>query len=371
VVILEDLDGGDGGDGAAVQAERVAQNILFELSQPYLLNLSVSGEEPIQHSHNCTSSMGITLFCDSPVTVDDLMKRADTAMYQAKAAGRNTLRFFDYDMQFAISTRAAMVVDLRTAMAEKQFELYYQAQVDSTGSMLGAEVLLRWQHPVRGMVSPIEFIPLAEDTGLILPLGQWVLETACLQLATWATSAHTSHLILAVNVSARQFHQKDFVDQVLTTLEKTGANPRRLKLELTESLLVDDVEEIIEIMTTLKNQGVGFSLDDFGTGYSSLSYLKRLPLDQLKIDRSFVNDILSDTNDAVIASTIVALGQSLGLNVIAEGVETDAQRSFLGNLGCLTYQGYLFSRPLPLNEFETLGKSFFTRPVEDMVGRNI
>jgi diguanylate cyclase (GGDEF)-like protein/PAS domain S-box-containing protein len=371
VVILEDLDGGDGGDGAAVQAERVAQNILFELSQPYLLNLSVSGEEPIQHSHNCTSSMGITLFCDSPVTVDDLMKRADTAMYQAKAAGRNTLRFFDYDMQFAISTRAAMMVDLRTAMAEKQFELYYQAQVDSTGSMLGAEVLLRWQHPVRGMVSPIEFIPLAEDTGLILPLGQWVLETACLQLATWATSAHTSHLILAVNVSARQFHQKDFVDQVLTTLEKTGANPRRLKLELTESLLVDDVEEIIEIMTTLKNQGVGFSLDDFGTGYSSLSYLKRLPLDQLKIDRSFVNDILSDTNDAVIASTIVALGQSLGLNVIAEGVETDAQRSFLGNLGCLTYQGYLFSRPLPLNEFETLGKSFFTRPVEDMVGRNI
>jgi len=220
-------------------------------------------------------------------------------------------------------------------------------------------------------VSPIEFVPLAEETGLILPLGQWVLQAACTQLATWEAGEHTGHLTLAVNVSARQFRQVDFVDQVLATLDETGANPQQLKLELTESLLVDDVEDIIEKMTALKNRGVSFSLDDFGTGYSSLAYLKRLPLDQLKIDRSFVRDVLTDTNDAVIARTIVALGQSLGLNVIAEGVETDAQRNFLASHGCLTYQGYFFSRPIPLREFEALGKKFFTRPVDEAFGSNI
>jgi EAL domain-containing protein (putative c-di-GMP-specific phosphodiesterase class I) len=299
------------------------------------------------------------------------MKRADTAMYQAKAAGRNTLRFFDPDMQAAVSARAAMEVDLRTAIVEKQFQLYYQAQVDSSGNMIGAEVLLRWHHPLRGMVSPVEFVPLAEETGLILPLGQWVLEVACAQLAVWATGTHTDRLTLAVNVSARQFRQADFVHQVLSVLDTTGANPQQLKLELTESLLVDDVEDIVEKMTALKNKGVSFSLDDFGTGYSSLAYLKRLPLDQLKIDRSFVRDVLTDTNDAVIARTIVALGQSLGLNVIAEGVETDAQRNFLASHGCLTYQGYFFSRPIPLWEFEALGMEFSTRPAEDSFAINI
>ncbi|MBI2750063.1 MAG: EAL domain-containing protein [Burkholderiales bacterium] len=368
VVILKDLDETD---LAAVQAENVARKILSELSRPYLLNLALRNDQQSQHSHDCTASLGIALFRDLPVTTDDLMKWADTAMYQAKAAGRNTLRFFDPDMQAAVMARAAKEVDLRTAIVEKQFHLCYQAQVDATGRMIGAEALLRWQHPKRGLVLPLEFVPLAEKTGLILPLGQWVLEAACTQLATWATEALTEHLTLAVNVSARQFRQVDFVDQVLRVLDHTGANPQRLKLELTESLLADDVEDIIEKMTALKKHGVSFSLDDFGTGYSSLAYLKRLPLDQLKIDRSFVRDVLTDTNDAIIARTIVALGQSLGLNVIAEGVETDAQRNFLASHGCLTYQGYFFSRPIPLPEFEALSKEFSTRSAGDAFASGI
>ena len=218
--------------------------------------------------------------------------------------------------------------------------------------MTGAEALVRWQHPRRGLVPPAEFIPLAEETGLILPLGDWVLETACAQLVAWATRPEMAHLTLAVNVSARQFRHPDFVEQVLAVLDHSGANPQKLKLELTESLLLDDVEDIIAKMTALKAHGVGFSLDDFGTGYSSLSYLKRLPLDQLKIDQSFVRDVLTDPDDAAIARTIVALAQSLGLDVIAEGVETEEQRDFLERNGCHAYQGYLFSRPLPLEEFE-------------------
>jgi EAL domain-containing protein (putative c-di-GMP-specific phosphodiesterase class I) len=237
-------------------------------------------------------------------------------------------------------------------MIENQFSLHYQAQVTGNGRITGAEALLRWQHPRRGMVPPNEFIPLAEESGVILPLGHWVMETACIQLARWATRPEMAHLTLAVNVSAHQFRQPDFVNQVLAVIKNAGANPGRLKLELTESLLVDNVEEIIDKMFALKAKGVGFSLDDFGTGYSSLSYLKRLPLDQLKIDQSFVHDVLTDPNDAAIAKTIVALAQSLGLDVIAEGVESEAQRDFLASSGCDAYQGYFFSRPLPLDQFE-------------------
>jgi EAL domain-containing protein (putative c-di-GMP-specific phosphodiesterase class I) len=238
-------------------------------------------------------------------------------------------------------------------MQEDQFVLHYQAQVvGEEGRVTGAEVLIRWVHPERGMVPPTDFIPLAEETGLILPLGRWVLETACAQLAAWATQASMAHLTIAVNVSPQQFREHDFVAQVLAVLEQTGANPNRLKLELTENLLVDNVQDIIEKMYALKAEGVGFSLDDFGTGYSSLSYLKRMPLELLKIDQSFVRDVLVDPNDAAIARTIVALAQSLGLGVIAEGVETQAQREFLAQSGCHAYQGYLFSRPLPVNDFE-------------------
>ena len=275
-------------------------------------------------------------------------------MYQSKAAGRNTMRFFDPKMQAMVTDRAALEADLREAVSGKQFVLYYQAQVDRDGRLTGAEVLLRWHHPRRGIVSPAEFIPLAEETGLILPLGNWVLETACAQLAKWAGQPDTEHLSLAVNITANQLQQADFVAQVQAVLGSTGANPQRLKLELTESLLLSNVENSIAQMSALKTEGVGFSLDDFGTGYSSLSHLKRLPLDQLKIDQSFVRDILIDPNDAAIAKMIVALAESMGLTVIAEGVETQAQRDYLAHNGCHTYQGFLFSRPVPLEEFEEI-----------------
>jgi EAL domain-containing protein (putative c-di-GMP-specific phosphodiesterase class I) len=313
------------------------------LNKPYQL----AGNE-----HHSTPSIGVTLFADQKISIEELLKRADLAMYQAKGAGRNTVRFFDPEMQAVVTTRVELEASLREALLKQEFLLFYQPQVGGTGQLTGVEALVRWQHPQRGMVSPLEFIPLAEETGLILPLGRWVLETACRQLALWAARQETAQLTIAVNVSARQLHQRDFVDQVLAVLDHTGANPHRLKLELTESLLVDDVEGVIAKMTALKARGVGFSLDDFGTGYSSLSYLKRLPLDQLKIDQGFVRNILTDPNDAAIAKMVVALAESLGLAVIAEGVEIQAQSEFLAHLGCHAYQGYLYSRPLPLHELE-------------------
>jgi EAL domain-containing protein (putative c-di-GMP-specific phosphodiesterase class I) len=261
-------------------------------------------------------------------------------------------------MQTLVSERADLEVELRTAVRDQQFVVHYQPQVTGAGRLNGAEALVRWQHPQRGLVSPAEFIPLAEETGLILPLGQWVLETACTQLTKWSSHPDTDHLTLAVNVSAKQLHQADFVDQVLAVVGKTGANPRLLKLELTESLLVSDLENTITKMSALKARGVGFSLDDFGTGFSSLSYLKRLPLDQLKIDQGFIRDILTDPDDAAIAKMVIVLAESMGLTVIAEGVEIEAQRDFLARQGCHAYQGYLFSRPLPLDEFEA-----FMQPV--------
>ena len=350
VVMLENL--GEDVLEAATQAEAVGDKILTALNQTYPL---------AGYAHRSTPSIGVTLFGDQPESIDEPLKRADLAMYQAKAAGRNTLRFFDPQMQAVVTARAALESGLREAVSRQQFLLYYQPQVSGAQAITGAEALVRWQHPVRGLVSPAEFIPLAEDTGLILVLGHWVLETACQQLARWATQPSMADLTLAVNVSARQFHQPDFVLQVQAVLAQTGANPHRLKLELTESLLVSNVEDVIAKMTALKQVGVGFSLDDFGTGFSSLSYLKRLPLDQLKIDQGFVRDILVDANDAAIAKMVVALAETLGLSVIAEGVETEAQRDFLASQGCHAYQGYLYSRPLPLTEFETFVASMQAR----------
>lgn len=349
VVILENLDQAG---LAALQAESVAHKILAQLSEPYLLDVAQACTAAQIRSHHCTSSIGIALFRHHPLSVDELLTRADTAMYQAKAAGRNTLRFFDPEMQAEVTARATLEANLREAVQAQQFLLHYQAQVTSEGLITGAEALVRWQHPQRGLVSPAEFIPMAEESGLILPLGQWVLEAACAQLARWATQPALAHLTLAVNVSAKQFHQVLFVEQVLDVLERSAINPQRLKLELTESLLLNDVAEVIEKMTTLQAKGVRFSLDDFGTGYSSLSYLKRLPLHQLKIDQSFVRNILTDPNDAAIAKMVIALGESLGLNVIAEGVETQAQRDHLHHQGCRAYQGYLFCRPMPIAAFE-------------------
>jgi predicted signal transduction protein with EAL and GGDEF domain len=341
VVLLEDLS--KDMEEAAALAKNVSEKILFALNQCYQIE---------NHPRYSTPSIGVTLFIDHHESVEELLKRADMAMYEAKAAGRNTIRFFDQKMQDMLMIRAALEDDLRNSILKEEFQLYYQPQVISSGRLIGVEALLRWKHPQRGMVSPADFIPLAEESGLILPLGRWVLRTACTQIASWANNAEMANLVIAVNVSARQFHQANFVEEVLNILEQTGANPLRLKLELTESMLVNDIEDIIIKMTLLKAHGVCFSLDDFGTGYSSLSYLKRLPLDQLKIDQSFVRNIINDTNDAAIAKMVVALGLSLNLNVIAEGVELEAQRDYLARLGCHAYQGYLFSRPLPLDELE-------------------
>ncbi|MNQ76680.1 Phytochrome-like protein cph2 [compost metagenome] len=284
-------------------------------------------------------------------TVDDIIKRADLAMYRAKAAGRNTMRFFDPEMQAVATARARLEADLRQGLQGNELLLHYQPQVNSEGRIIGAEALMRWQHHERGIVYPNEFIPLAEETGLILPLGRWALQAACAQLVAWAKHPETSRLGMAVNVSARQFHHPDFVEEMLTVLRYTGADPKKLKLELTEGLLIEDMESTIAKMVELKEIGIGLSLDDFGTGYSSLSYLKSLPLDQLKIDQSFIRDVLVDPNDAAIACAIVSLSQILGLSVIAEGVETEAQRTFLVNHGCQAYQGYLFSPPLPAEQF--------------------
>jgi diguanylate cyclase (GGDEF)-like protein/PAS domain S-box-containing protein len=341
VLLLESLS--ENAQDAATSAEAVGEKIIYALNQPYQLAGFTCHSSP---------SIGVTLFADDPVSLEDLLKHADLAMYQAKEAGRNALRFFEPEMQAAVSARAALESDLHTAVRDGQFVLHYQAQVDRAGGITGIEALLRWQHPERGLVSPLTFISLAEETGLIVPIGRWVLETACTQLSTWSLRSEMSGLSIAVNVSACQFFQPDFVGQILTILEQTGANPNRLKLELTESLLVSNIDNVIAKMQTLKAIGVGFSLDDFGTGYSSLSYLKRLPLDQLKIDQSFVRDILTDPNDAAIAKMVIVLAGSLGLAVIAEGVETVAQRDFLAVQGCYAYQGYLFSKPIPIEAFE-------------------
>jgi len=346
IVLIEQLSENLG--EAATQAEEVGEKILAAMRQPYLLLAD--------REFRGTTSIGITLFGGQNDSPEALLMQADIAMYQAKAAGRNTLRFFSPELQAAINFRAVMEGDLHRAIARGQFQLHYQPQMDH-GGLVGAEALIRWHHPERGMVAPGKFIPLAEETGLILPLGQWVLETACRQLAVWAAREDTAHLTLAVNVSAVQFQQPDFVEQTLATLECTGARPQMLKLEIVESMLMNNVEDVIGKMTILRARGVRFSLDDFGTGYSSLSYLKRLPLDQLKIDWSFVKDVLTNANDAAIAQTIVALGKTMGLSVIAEGVETEAQRDFLSRIGCHAFQGYLFGRPMPLEAFQGMLES--------------
>ncbi len=286
----------------------------------------------------------------------DAIERADKALYQAKAAGRNTVRFFDADMEAAVTARIQLESELNEALREQQFHVHYQPQVDATGLMTGAEALIRWQHPVRGMVCPAEFIPVTEETGLIVPLGYWVLDVACKQLARWAERTETAHLNISVNVSARQFRHLDFLRRVLGMIDTHGINPRRLRLELTESMLIENIEDTIAKMSVLKSRGVSFSLDDFGTGYSSLAYLKRLPIDELKIDQSFVREVLTDTNDAVIACSIVALARSLGLAVIAEGVESEGQRNFLMQNGCLHFQGFLFSEALVAEQCEVFLK---------------
>lgn len=343
VVLLEGLSSQD--VGSAEKVKTMGNKILAVLSEPYQL------DNRLYHS---SSSIGVTLFGEQTISADELLKQADIAMYQAKSEGRNALRFFDPKMQQAINARAILENDLRNAIKQKQFELYYQIQVDENNQPLGAEALIRWHHPVRGLVYPATFIELAEETGHILAIGQWVLETVCAQLKVWQQAPLTQHLSISLNISAKQFAQRDFAEQVKTIIAHHGINPERLNLELTESLLLQNVEETIDIMNALKIIGIRFELDDFGTGYSSLQYLKKLPLYQLKIDQSFVRDIATDDNDHAIVKTIIAMARGLGLNVIAEGVETVEQMQHLLNKGCMRYQGYLFSKPVPITEFEAL-----------------
>jgi len=347
VVMLVSLGGEE--SAAANHAEVVGEKILGALNQSYQIG---------SHHHRSTPSIGVTLFGGGrQEQIEEPLKRADLAMYQAKAAGRNTLRFFDPRMQAAVADRLSLELALREALAQEEFLLVYQPQVTGEGRLMGVEALVRWRHPKRGMVLPAHFIALAEDTGLIVPLGHWVIRTACAQMAAWANQPLMSSLTMSVNVSARQFRQSDFVEQVLAAIADAGANPRQLKLELTESLLVANVEDIIAKMSRLKSHGVGFALDDFGTGYSSLSYLSRLPLDQLKIDRSFVMGIETSAHAVAICAATISLAHSLGLKVVAEGVETRAQHQLLHTVHrCDFIQGYLFGRPMPVSELEVFAQ---------------
>jgi diguanylate cyclase (GGDEF)-like protein/PAS domain S-box-containing protein len=346
VVLVENIS--VDAESALQQAANVAEKIRASLAAPYQLN---------QHEYLSSPSIGVYLYNGENDSADEVLKRADIAMSQAKNSGRNAVRFFDPKMQESMEIRSALESDLRRAIADQQFILYYQIQVDLNHRPIGAEALIRWKHPTRGMVPPVHFIPFAESSPLILEIGNWVLDTACQQIAAWGDSEQTRHLVLAVNISAPQFKQPDFIEQVSAVIQKHSIDPSRLKLELTESVALDDIDSVVSKMHALRQVlGVTLSLDDFGTGYSSLSYLKRLPLDQIKIDQSFVRDITTDVSDAVMVKTIIDMAQNFGLNIISEGVETEAQFTFLKDNGCMAFQGYLFSKPVPLEEFEVLLK---------------
>ena len=347
VVLLENLS--EKPDEAAAETELVANRILASLSSLYELST---------HAHRSTVSIGATLFHDHEEVEEELLKQSDIAMSQAKISGRYTLRFFDPKMQKAISERAFLETELRKAIEQKQFQLYYQVQIDHKGQATGAEALIRWKHPERGMISPFHFIPLAEETGMILAIGDWVLDTACAQLKSWQQNPASRELSLSVNVSAKQFNQADFIEKVNSVITEHSIDPAFLKLEITESMLLDDIELMISKMIALRKIGVGFELDDFGTGYSSLQYLKKLPLNQLKIDQSFVRDLAQDESDKVIIRTIINTAHNLNLNVIAEGVETEDQLTFLKSEGCKHYQGYYFGKPVPIEEFEVALQTF-------------
>ncbi len=340
VIMIEDL-ATDAAEAASL-ATSAAEEILAALNIPY----RIAGQD--RHSG---ASIGVKLFQANHEPVEELLRHADLAMYQAKSSGRNAIRFFDPQMQSIVSRNAAMLEELRDAIQARSFALYLQPQVDAAMHCTGAEVLLRWIHPTQGIRLPGEFIRIAEDSGLILPLGRWVLAQGCLLLANWRTMPEFSALTLSVNISARQLQHPDFVGQVRDALDASGADPSRLRLELTESSMMDAMEDAIAKMVALRRLGVRFSLDDFGTGHSSLAYLKRLPLDALKIDRSFIDGLPHDTNDTAIVRTIIALARSLELDLVAEGVESDEQLDFLSSLGCHTYQGYLIDRPVPIPEF--------------------
>lgn len=346
VVILQEL--GVDGDDAVRQAKGAAERIRRALRAPYDL-------EGV--AHHFTPSIGATVFAGDERAVETLLRHADLAMYEAKTAGRNNIQFFTEAMEDVVVMRSGLEADLRGAIERNEFALHLQPQVDHAGRITGAEALLRWSHPERGVVSPCEFIPVAEETGLIVPIGRWVFEQACASLIRLEETTGRRDLSISVNVSARQFRNPAFVEELIAIITRHELAPERLKLELTESLFLQDVDFVIGKMHQLRRLGLRFSLDDFGTGYSSLTYLKRLPFDEIKIDQSFVADITESAQDATIARTIIRMGKALGLGVIAEGVETAGQLALLLEAGCQGYQGYLFGRPLPLDEFEAMLRS--------------
>ena len=342
IIILENLSPDE---TEAIRAVKLISNkILSKLSEPCLLNT---------HRYQGQCSIGVTLFSGTTTDVGNLLKQAEICMFEAKNKGRNNIQIFEPKMEQVVSDRASLLSDLQIAVKKKQLELYYQIQVDSTRKVFGVEALVRWIHPNKGLISPVEFIPLAEETGLIIPIGEWVLEKACAQIKAWEMNEKTKHLVISINVSSRQIHDEKFPVQVLEAIQKYQINPKSLKLELTESSLLEGIEANAAIMSLLKEDGVQLSLDDFGTGYSSLQYLKQLPLDELKIDRSFVKDIISDNQDLSIVKTIITLADSVGMSVLAEGVETEEQLKVLLENGCKRFQGYLFGSPLPIKELET------------------
>lgn len=340
VIMLEELS--EDKFKAASQAEVVAEKILHALNKPYSLD---------SREYSNTPSIGIALFSHNDIA-DNVLQQADIAMYQAKQSGRNAIRFFDPAMQRSIKVRVTIGHELKDALTNDEFELHYQLQIDSAHQPLGVEALIRWKHPEKGYIPPLQYIPIAEETRLIVPIGLWVLRTACQQIKTWQNNPLTENLVIAVNVSAIQFNQESYVNEVLSVVEEFGIKPHLLKLELTESMLFANVDDIIVKMTQLKETGISFSLDDFGTGYSSLQYLKQLPLDQLKIDPSFVRDVVFDEQDRSIVQTIIAMAKGLDLDVIAEGVETTEQKDMLIDFGCDHFQGYLFANPMPIKDVD-------------------
>lgn len=327
---------------AAAQAEAVAEKLIGTMARPV---------QCADKAYPVSVSVGVTTLCGTEDTVTSALQAADLAMYQAKACGRNTFRFHDPAVQAAWCARAELEQDLRRAIRDGEFLLYYQPQLDEDDHVIGAEALLRWRLPSGKLVYPEEFIKVAEESHFIVDLGRWILREACQQLASWQTMPATARLTLSVNVSARQFIAPEFVETLQQIFEETGVDPQRLKLELTESLLIHDFETTAQTMTILKSHGVSFSLDDFGTGYSSLAYLRKLPLDQLKIDLLFMREVLTNQGDASIVRSIIALARGLGLQVIAEGVETPGQRTFLSEAGCHLYQGFLFNQAISADRF--------------------
>lgn len=347
VIVLSELDNDK--FKAAMKAENIAKAVHKVIDTPIALKFQ---EGVLEYS--ITVSIGITLFDEHTADIDSLLRLSDVALYSAKDSGRDSSVFFDPDMQQKLDFSIQLEQELRHSISQQDFVLHYQPQYDINNSLIAAEALIRWNHPKLGMVNPVEFISIAEDSNLIVPIGRWVLAEACAQLARWQSDPHLAHLTLSINISAKQVWQKNFVKETIDIITRSRADQSKLKLELTESVLLKDIDDTAKKLRLLKGFGLSFSLDDFGTGFSSLSYLKNLPIDEIKIDQTFIRDIMVDESDLVMVKTIISLGENFGITVVAEGVETKPQLDLLKSYSCDVYQGFYFSKPLPYEEFLSL-----------------